>query len=188
MKTFVPSSSLRSIKAAAAGTLALALTATGFYAPSSSAADNGKEGALSAAEQTYLQQTASDNLGEIAIAYLALEKASSEDTKSNAKDIIDNHTKSMKDLMALASKHNFFIKLQPNLSSYEKLVDQGGMAFDKFYAAEQQRLNEEAISQLNGTMNNLTAADVKDFAKDDLKDDQSHLQKSKDLAAKLNKG
>ena len=87
--------------------------------------------------------------------------------------------------MALASKHDVFIKLQPDLTSYEKLVSQAGNTFDKFYAAEQQRLNEESISQLNGVMGSLTADDVKDFAKEDLKDDQSHLQKSKELAAKL---
>ena len=37
-------------------------------------------------------------------------------------------------------------------------------------------------------MGQITASDVKDFAKDDLKDDQSHLKDAQDLAAKLNKG
>ena len=36
-------------------------------------ADNGKEAALSAAEQQYLQAIVKDNLGEIATAYLAIE-------------------------------------------------------------------------------------------------------------------
>ena len=180
----------RSAKAVVAGSFALALTIAGLRAqsPSPKSAGEGKLGKLSTAEETYLQQTASENLGEIVIAYLALEKAASNDTKSNAENIIDTHTKSMKQLMALASKHDFFVKLQPDLSSYEKLVEQGGNTFDKFYAAEQQRLNEDAINQLNGVMSQLTSDDVKDFAKDDLKDDENHLKISKELAAKLQNG
>ena len=190
MQTSLRRVSTRSARLLAAGSLALSLlTATGLRAQTPSAspksAGEGKEGKLSTAEETYLQQTATENLGEIAIAYLALEKAASNDTKTNAKDIIDTHTKSMKDLMALASKHDVLIKLQPDLTSYDKLVSQGGNTFDKFYAAEQQHLNEEAISQLNGVMGSFTADDVKDFAKEDLKDDQDHLKKSKELAAKL---
>ena len=184
--------STRSVQALAAGSLALALGVVGVHAQSPSgspkSAGEGKLGKLSTAEETYLQQTASDNLGEIAIAYLALEKAASNDTKTNAENIIDTHTKSMKQLMALASKHDFFVKLQPNLSSYEKLVEQGGNTFDKFYAAEQQRLNQAALDQLNGMMSQLTSDDVKDFAKDDLKDDQNHLKNSQELASKLDKG
>ena len=179
-------------QALAAGSLALALTTAGIRAQSPEgspkSAGEGKEGKLSTAEETYLQQTASDNLGEIAIAYLALEKAASNDTKTNAENIIDTHTKSMKQLMALASKHDFFVKLQPNLTSYDKLVDQGGNTFDKFYAAEQQKLNQEALDQLNGMMGQITSDDVKDFAKDDMKDDQTHLKDSKELASKLDKG
>ena len=94
---------LRSAKALAAGSLAFAVTAGGVLAADTA----GKETQLSTAEQTYLQETANDNLGEMAIAYMALEKAASNDTKENAKDIIDTHTKSMKDLMALASKHDY---------------------------------------------------------------------------------
>ena len=181
--------SIRSVGWLAAGSLAFVLTTAGVHAQTPTAspksAGEGKEGKLSTAEETYLQQTANENLGEIAIALLALEKAASNDTKGNAKDIIDAHVKSMKELMAMASKHDLFIKLEPDPTSYDKLVSQSGNTFDKFYAAEQQRLNEEAISQLNGVMNSLTAADVKDFAKADLKDDQDHLQKSKELAARL---
>ena len=180
--------SRRSVALCTAGVFGLALATAGLHAqaPSPASANEGKEGKLSTAELDYLQQTAKENLGEIAIAYLALEKAASNDTKSNAKEIIDNHTKSMKDLMALASRHDAVISLEPDLTSYSKLVAQGGNTFDKFYAAEQQRLNEEAIAKLNGVMGQLTASDVKDFAKDDLKDDQNHLKISKELAGKLN--
>ena len=143
MSTSILHRPLRPAKTLAAGAFALALAAVSLPAqtptPTASpkSAGEGKEGRLSTAEETYLQQTASENLGEIAIAYLALEKAASNDTKTNAKDIIDTHTKSMKELMALVSKHDFFVKLEPDLSSYHKLVDQSGNTFDKFYAAEQ---------------------------------------------------
>jgi predicted outer membrane protein len=89
--------------------------------------------------------------------------------------------------MELAAKHDAFLKLQPDLSSYEKLTSVGGGEFDKLYTAEAQRLNQEAIDQLKPLMGQLTASDVKAFAEDDLKDDQKHLQSAQDLAAKLQK-
>ena len=193
MQTTIRRLSTRSAQALAAGTLALTLTVAGVRAQSPTPTDSpksaseGKESKLSTTELNYLQKTADDNLGEMAIAYLALEKAASNDTKTNAEDIIDTHTKSMKQLMLLAAKHDAFIKLEPDMTAFKKLIDQGGNTFDKFYAAEQQKINEDAIGELNGIMDQLTADDVKDFAKDDLKDDENHLKISKELASKLDK-
>ena len=155
--------------------------------PSPAAESPGKETPLSPAEQQYLQEVAKDNLGEIATAYFAIEKSASNAVKSYAKDLIDTHTKTMKTLMELAAKHDVVLKLEPDLASFQKLQTLGGGEFDKAYAAEAQRLNQQATDQLNGLMGQLTASDVKDFAKDDLKDDQDHLKGAQELAAKLNK-
>ena len=168
-----------SLTKALAAALALALTTVSLHA------DQGKEAALSPAEQQYLQGVAKENLGEIAASYLALEKSASEAVKSQAKEIIDEHTKTMKELMALVAKHDLVLSLEPDLSSYQKLQTHGGGDFDKVYAAELQRLNQEAIDTLNPMLGQITASNVKDFAQSDLKDDKEHLKKAQDLAAKL---
>ena len=180
----------------AAGAIALTTAWTPIHAqdtsalgtPTPAAESHGKEAALSPAEQQYLQEVAKDNLGEIATAYFALEKSASNAVKDYAKDLIDTHTKTMKTLMELAARHDVVLKLEPDLTSFQKLQSLGGGEFDKAYTAEAQRLNQQATDQLNGLMGQITASDVKDFAKDDLKDDQSHLKDAQDLAAKLNKG
>ena len=180
----------------AAGAFALMAAWTPLHAqdtstidtPSPSPGSQGKEAPLSPAEQQYLQEVAEDNLGEIATAYFAIEKSASNAVKSYAKELIDTHTKTMKELMELAAKHDVVLKLEPDLSSFQKLQTLGGAEFDKAYAAEAQRLNQQAADQLNGLMGQITASDVKDFAKDDLKDDQGHLKDAQELAAKLNKG
>ena len=159
--------------------LTLALPATSLLA------DNGKEDALSTPEQQYLQAIVKDNLGEIATAYLAIEKSASNDVKSYALSLIDTHTKTMKQVMEMASRHNAFLALEPDLSAYQTLMKQGGADFDKAYLAEAQRLNQQAIDQLNPLMGQLTASDVKSFAQDDLKDDQKHLKNAQELAGKL---
>ena len=182
-------------KLLAAGAVALTAAWTPLHAqdtsvlgtPSPASESQGKESPLSPAEQQYLQAVAKDNLGEIATAYLAIEKSASNAVKSYAKDLIDTHTKTMKTLMELAAKHGVVLKLEPDKTSFAKLESVGGGEFDKAYAAEAQRLNQQAADQLNGLMGQITASDVKDFAKDDLKDDQSHLKDAQDLAAKLNK-
>ena len=177
------------LKQSAAGLLVFACTLSPVLAQSddssAKAADKGKEAALSPVEQGYLQAVVSDNLGELVIAYFALEKAVSEDVKSNAKDIIDTHTKTMKEVLTLASKHNLILKLQPDLTSYEKLQAHGGGDFDKAYAVEMQALNQKAIDKLNPLMSQLTADDVKSFAESDLKDDKEHAKSAQELTGKF---
>ena len=149
------------------------------------AADNGKEPALSTTEQQYLQGVVKDNLGEIATAYLAIEKSASNDVKSYALSLIDTHTKTMKQVMELASRHNAFLELQPDLSAYQNLTKQGGSEFDKAYVAEAQRLNQQALDKLKPLLGQITTSDVKSFAEDDQKDDQQHLKEAQELAGKL---
>lgn len=165
------------------GSFTLAM-ATGITA-SAQTANDGKRSALSGAEITYLEQVAKENLGEIVMSYLAIEKSASEDVKSYARELISTHGKTMQQLMEIASKHDAFIALQPDLSSYQKLLSHGGTDFDKVYAAEAQRINQEAIDSLNRVMSQLTDSDVKGFAQDDLKDDKEHLKKAQEIAGKL---
>ena len=154
-------------------------------APLRAADDNGKEPALTDTEQKYLQGVVAANLGEIAMSYLAIEKSASNDVKSYALDVIDEHTKTMKKILEIASRHNAFLALDPDLSAYNNLLKPGGAEFDKAYLAESQRMNQEATSKLEPLTGQISAADVKSFAQSDLKDDQEHIKKAQDLAGKL---
>ena len=174
--------------------LTLLLAATGTLlgvgaAPTSSAQDNaagnGKLPALSTAEQDYLKAVVAENLGEMDLGYLAIEKATNDAVKRHGRDLVDTHTKTMKEVLEMASRHNVFLPIRPDLSAYEKLQNVGGADFDRAYAAEAQRLNQQAVDQLNGLMGQLTSDDVKSFAKRDLDDDKEHLKGAQDLAAKL---
>ena len=145
----------------------------------------GKESALAAGEQDYLKRVARENLGEMAVGMLAIEKGTSEAVKKHGRELVDTHVQTMKELMELASRHNVFLPLEPDRSAYDKLQAVGGADFDRLYAAEAQRLNQQAIDQLNGVMGVFTAEDVKSFAKRDLDDDKTHLKDAQDLAAKV---
>lgn len=153
-------------------------------APTAAAAA-GKRPALSGPEQDYLKRVARENLGEMVVGLLAIEKGTSDAVKSHGRDLVDTHVKTMKELMELASRHDFFLPLEPERSAYERLQAAGGAEFDQLYAAEAQRLNQAAVDQLNGLMGQLTSDDVKDFARRDLADDQEHLKSAQQLAAKL---
>ena len=154
-------------------------------APLRAADDNGKEPALSDTDLKSLQGVVSANLGEIAMSYLAIEKSASNDVKSYALDVIDEHTKTMKKLLEIASRHNAFVALDPDLSAYNNLLKPGGAEFDKAYLTETQRMNQEAIGKLEPLASQAGAADLKSFAQDDLKDDKEHVKKAQDLAGKL---
>lgn len=164
------------------------LAATSLFsvaAPLRAADENGKEPALSETEQKYMQGVVTENLGEIAMSYLAIEKSANNDVKSYALDVIDTHTKTMKKLLEIASRHNAFLSLEPDLSAYNNLLKHGGSDFDKAYLAETQRVNQEASSKLEPLVSQISASDVKSFAQDDLKDDQDHIKKAQDLSGKL---
>ena len=154
-------------------------------APLRAADENGKEPALSETDQKYLQGVVSENLGEIAMSYLAIEKSASNDVKSYALDVIDTHTKTMKQVLEIASRHNCFLALDPDLSAYNNLVKTGGSEFDKAYLSETQRINQEATSKLEPLVGQIKADDVKSFAQDDLNEDKEHIKKAQDLAGKL---
>lgn len=147
----------------------------------------GKRPALSAPEQEFLRRIARVNLGEVAVGLLAIQKGTHDAVKAHGRDMVDGHVETMKELMELASRHNLFLPLEVDRSAYEKLVAVGGAEFDRLYAAEAQRLNQEAIDHLNGLMGQLTSEAVRDFARRDLEEDKEHLKEAQDLAAKLTK-
>ncbi len=153
--------------------------------PPAPAADGDKQPALSGPEQDYLRRVIRENVGEMSIGLLAIEKGTNDSVKNHGRDLVDTHVKTLKELMEMASRHDAFLPLEADRSAYDKLQALGGADFDRAYAAEAQRLNQEAIDGLNGVMGKFTTGDVKDFAKRDLDDDREHLKSAQDLAAKL---
>lgn len=151
-----------------------------------STTDRGKLPPLAAGEQDYLRRVVRANLGEMAVGLLAIEKGTNDAVKKHGRELVDTHVKTMKELMELASRHDVFLPLEPDRSAYDRLAAVGGAEFDRLYAAEAQRLNQQAIDQLQGVLDGFTADDVKTFARRDLEDDQTHLKDAQDLAAKLN--
>ncbi len=170
-----------------------ALLASGLLAPSRAhaqappTATPGPDGKsrLSDAEGQYLCSVAKSNFTELAISFLAIEKGASDAVKKNADEMIDNHVKSMKQLLELASRHDLFVPLSVDGKLIQELAMKSGAAFDPAYAAAAQKINQEAIDGLNGVLGQITDDKVKSFAKDDLDDDKKHLKDAQELAAKL---
>lgn len=147
-----------------------------------------KKPVLSAAESDYLKRVAAENLGEMVVGLMAIEKGASDAVKKHGRELVDTHAKSMQALMELASRHNLFLPLEADRSAYTKLLEVGGADFDRLYAAEAQRLNQSAIDQLIAVLGQMTTSEVKNFAQDDLKDDQKHLTDAQNLAVKIATG
>ncbi len=191
MKTTVTSLSRPAFAFAAALLIATAaLPTVGANAQQTATAPVGTPGAdgkakLSDAEANYLRGVAKSNLTELAISFLAIEKGASDGVKKNADEMIDNHIKSMKELLELASRHDLFIPLAVDNEMVKGLMEQSGSAFDPAYAAAAQKINQDAIGQLEPLMSQFTDEKVKSFAKDDLADDKKHLKEAQELAGKL---
>ena len=187
-----PLSNLPTVAALLGGTLLAAgslLPVASVSAQAPATATPGPDGKsnLSETEGQYLRGLAKSNLTELAIGLLAIEKGASDAVKKHADEMIDNHIKSMKQLLELASRHDLFVPLEVDGDMIQELSLKSGTAFDPAYAAAAQKINQEAIDDLNGVLSQITDDKVKSFAKDDLDDDKKHLKDAQDLAAKLEK-
>lgn len=171
----------------AAGSLLLPVSPAFAQAPITATPGPDGKSKLSEAEGQYLRSLAKSNLTELAIGFLAIEKGASDAVKKHADEMIENHVKSMKQLLELASRHDLFVPLEVDSDMVQELTLQSGATFDPAYAAAAQKINQEAINDLNGVLSQITDDKVKSFAKDDLDDDKKHLKDAQDLAAKLEK-
>lgn len=91
---------------------------------------------LSSSDRLFMQRAAQGNMAEIRLSQLALQRASSDDVKQYAQQMIDQHTQANNQLMQLASQKN--VTLPKQLDAQHQQIERqlqglSGTSFDRAY-------------------------------------------------------
>lgn len=131
------------------------------------------------AEQRFMNEAAEGSMAEIQLAQLAAKKGQSEQVKSLASRIEQDHTTASKELQAIASKRGVSLPTSPSPKHQEhmaKLEKLDGAAFDRQYARMMVSDHKKEISKFQRASNDLLDTDLKAFASKTLPNLQEHLQ------------
>lgn len=171
--------------------------ATQSKAPSSGAssgASTSESGAaggakLSQTDERMMKQLAEANLAEISVGKLAQDKAQSDEVKSFAKKMVDDHTKALDDLKQLAQSKSVTLPSEPGkqqMAMEKKLQALSGDKFDKQYLQQAgDRAHKETHRLLQRASTRAEDADLKNYASKVIATVEGHQQMAKDATRNL---
>lgn len=145
--------------------------------------------ALSSTDRKFMMEAAAGGMAEVEMGRLALEKASSEDVKKYAQQMIDDHTKANEELMQLASAKGVQLPSGPDarhMALMEKMRGMSGADFDRMYIKEAGVKDHSKMEKL--FMKESTGgrdADARSFAAKTLPAVQMHLRMARDMSGNM---
>jgi putative membrane protein len=129
----------------------------------------------------FLVEAASINLEEIQLSQLAQQKSSMADVKMLGKMLEEEHTKSLTELQALASKKSVTIPTavtDKDMDDYKRLSNKSGHDFDKDYCDEMVEGHKKAIEKFKKAATDCADSDIKAWASSTLPTLRSHLDQA----------
>ena len=151
---------------------------------------NANQGMMANSSDAKFMMTAGEGgMAEVALARLALERASSDAVKQYAQRMVDDHTKAGEELMQLASTKGITLPSGPDakhMALIEKLRQKSGAEFDRMYVKEAGVKAHESMEKL--FQKESTAgkdADARAFAAKTLPTVQEHLRMARDMSASM---
>lgn len=123
-------------------------------------------------------------LAEVQLSQLALQRASSEQIRSFAQQMVTDHTATNQELTQLAASKNITLPTDTDAKHRavaEKLGGMSGTDFDKAYMKQMVKDHEDAVKLFQKQSDRGTDADAKAFAAKTLPALQNHLQTARTL-------
>jgi putative membrane protein len=135
-------------------------------------------------QDSFIRDAAQSGMAEVMLGNLALQKATNEQVKSFAQQMVTDHTAANEELKTLAAGKN--VTLPAELSSkhrnaIDKLNGLSGMDFDKAFMKQMVKDHESAVKMFQRESERGTDADTKAFAAKTLPALQNHLQAARSL-------
>jgi putative membrane protein len=143
-----------------------------------------KEGDKGIDDAKFVMKASESDMTEIAMGKLASQQAVSPSVRKFAMKMVEDHTKSSKDLMEIVKKNG--MKTANHMSKkhqemLDKLTSTKGADFDRLYMKGQLKAHEEAVKLFMHESNHGHDADVKAFAGKVLPVIQGHLKMAKEI-------
>lgn len=144
---------------------------------------------LSQSDERMMKQIAEANLAEISAGKIAQDKAQSDEVKSFAKKMVDDHTKALDDLKQLAQSKGVTLPNEPDkqhMAMEKKLQALSGEKFDKQYLQQSgDRAHKETHRLLQRASSRAEDSDLKNYASKVIATVESHQQMAKDTTRNL---
>jgi putative membrane protein len=174
------------------GTAATNRDTTANSTTSASSTRTGTAGKVASGDQKMMRDIAYSNISEIAAGKLALEKSQSDDVKSYAQKMIDDHTKAQQELQTLADSKGVKLPTEPDAkhkAMAKMLSGLKGDAFDKRYL-KQGGLNdhENTHKLLERVQAKAKDADLQAYAAKTITAVDQHLTLAEETAGKHGMG
>ena len=161
---------------------------SGASAGASSSQSGASSGKVSSSEEKMIKQLAEANMAEINAGKLAQDKAQSDEVKSFAKKMVDDHTKALDDLKQLAQSKGVTLPTEPNkqqMAMEQKLQGLSGDKFDKQYMKQ---AGDRAHKQTHELLEKAAKAedtDLKNYASKTMTAVEGHQQMAKETERSL---
>lgn len=145
----------------------------------------GAHTAFAADAEDFVDDASAKGIAEIEAGKSALQKSHSQDVKTFAQMMIDDHTKANEKLKAIATQKKLEVASDAELMDKAKkmILDIRDESFDRSYANNQVKAHEQTIEIFKKEANDGKDAELKAFAKETLPKLEAHLQEAKKLAA-----
>lgn len=165
---------------------------SGNTSATAGAGTSGASAKVASADQKMMRDIAHANISEIAAGKLALEKSQSDDVKSFAQKMIDDHTKAQQELQTLADSKGVKLPTEPDAKHKaltKVMAGLKGEAFDKRYL-KQGGLNdhENTHKLLTRVQDKAKDADLKAYAAKTIATVDQHLTLAQETAGKHGMG
>ena len=169
--------------------LAVAVTESGSRVSVGQGSGTRRSSNTNASDQQFLKKAADDNLAEVEMARLALQKASSQQVKNFAQTMVKDNGKARDQLEKIGSSKR--VDLPKGLSAKNKatkdrLAKFSGEQFDNAYMAEMLKEHKEDVATFSRERNSAQDMDIKEFAEKSLPTLESHLKQAESIAPELN--
>jgi putative membrane protein len=141
--------------------------------------------AVAAEGENFVDEASAKGIAEIETAKMALTKGTSEDVKTFAQKMIDDHTMANQKLAELAGQHED-LEISDDATLMDKakamiLRLRDGENFDKAYANNQVVAHEQTIEMFREYIKDGENAELKKFAEQTLPKLEEHLQMAKQM-------
>ncbi len=138
----------------------------------------------------FLVAAAESNLKEIQLGQLARDRGISSAVKSLGKDLEGAHSKSQKDLEALAAKKQITVPstiTDGGKGDYKSLADKKAKDFDKAYADEMVKCHKDDIDKFEKAAKDAEDEEIRTWANDMLPKLRAHLDQAINVQKKVEK-
>ena len=154
---------------------------------SSSTGAEQKKSSLDREDRRHFRQIAQANMAEVQAGKLAQSKASSDEVKTFAQHMVEDHGNMLKEQEIMAQAKGVSLPKAPGKaekSALKKLQSESGAQFDRDYMQQMVKGHEKALKLVQETANSAKDRELKQAAEKAAPEVEKHLEMAKEIANK----